>query len=248
MDDGEWVSLSLGIDDNSPQVASGFSPATVIGILCARRHRDPRIDYVHLLSLLEGYIAVEKTTSRTDESLEAELRVLDLMVDQAKSIDEENRQKLVRRPNGNGNGIVNGNGNSNGNGISSATNGHTINTVKNMTLPTYPTQPGNAVFPLQHYNHLNTLAFLNPSPTPSIFTTNPTPTVATTTHNFTGYTDTGEEWMLPFGAGGQAWVPAPDWDTTASGLPDPGDGKGWQEVMEYVMSGMSASPNELLAV
>ena len=66
------------------QVASGFNPATIIGILCVFRYRYPRFEHRDLLRLLEKYIAVEKQTIRRDEALENELRVLQMMVERAK--------------------------------------------------------------------------------------------------------------------------------------------------------------------
>ena len=76
------------------QVASGFNPATILGILCVYKYEDPRFDHDYLLNLLRSYIRAEKNTVRRDETLENELRVLDMMVDKAVF---NHRQEVRRR-------------------------------------------------------------------------------------------------------------------------------------------------------
>ena len=75
------------------QVASGFNPATIIGILCVYGYRDTRFDRHYLLNLLRSYISFEKNTIRRDETLENELRVLEMMVDKAVA----NKGRAARR-------------------------------------------------------------------------------------------------------------------------------------------------------
>lgn len=64
-------------------MASGFNPATIIGILCVYGYRDERFDRDYLLNVLRDYISAEEKTVRRDERLESELRVLQMMVEKA---------------------------------------------------------------------------------------------------------------------------------------------------------------------
>ncbi|KAL7423442.1 hypothetical protein Q5752_001022 [Cryptotrichosporon argae] len=95
--------ISLYATDKDPfdrfkwmTVASGFSPATILGILLARSRRDPFVDYDDVKHLLKAYIAIEKTTSRRDPSLEAELHVLDMMVAQSDKVDRYEQVRTAR--------------------------------------------------------------------------------------------------------------------------------------------------------
>ena len=89
LDRFKWMTVSFPIPCRSVavglrvQVASGFNPATIIGILCVFHYRDPRFEHADLLRLLEKYIAIEKQTVRRDEALENELVVLQMMVERA---------------------------------------------------------------------------------------------------------------------------------------------------------------------
>ncbi|KAK8854883.1 hypothetical protein IAR55_003622 [Kwoniella newhampshirensis] len=60
-------------------VASGFNPATIVGILCFLGYQDERFRPGELRSVLQAYIKLEEKTVRRDETLETELRVLRLM-------------------------------------------------------------------------------------------------------------------------------------------------------------------------
>lgn len=53
-------------------------------MLCVYKYRDPQFDHDYLLNLLQTYIRIEKKTVRQDETLETELRVLEMMVHKAK--------------------------------------------------------------------------------------------------------------------------------------------------------------------
>ncbi|WWD18968.1 hypothetical protein CI109_103425 [Kwoniella shandongensis] len=64
-------------------VASGFNPATIIGILCFLGYRDDRFQPGELRSVLQQYIELEEKTVRKDQTLETELTVLKIMVRKA---------------------------------------------------------------------------------------------------------------------------------------------------------------------
>ncbi|ORY35424.1 fungal-specific transcription factor domain-domain-containing protein [Naematelia encephala] len=76
-------------------VASGFNPATIIGILCVWSFRDHRYDFDTLMPLLQDYVAAERLNQRRDEQLENELRVLDMMVEKA-IVNRERERRLAR--------------------------------------------------------------------------------------------------------------------------------------------------------
>lgn len=78
------------------KVASGFSPACVLGLLLARAKREQEFNYDAIRNLLVEYINVEKTTLRRDMTLENELRVLDMMLAQADEVDAAQAQRSLR--------------------------------------------------------------------------------------------------------------------------------------------------------
>lgn len=69
-------------------MASGFNPATIIGIICVRQPGREHYEPDRLLDLLEKYIALEEKTVRRDAGLEQELYVLRMMVRKAKNPGE----------------------------------------------------------------------------------------------------------------------------------------------------------------
>ncbi|KAK4684682.1 hypothetical protein P7C73_g5486, partial [Tremellales sp. Uapishka_1] len=214
------ITLRLSSNETDPldrfkwmTVASGFFSATILGILCGTRHRDKRLNYHELLRLLCGYIAVEKTTSRKDESLEAELSVLDMMVERAQGILQEETERRRKRL---------------------------------LSTPTLITESISTPTTSAMGMSEGTIAF---SPIPSV----PPPQSQSQSQSFSPYfpylqpqdqeplyTDSGEEWNEYT----HGWAMAPTWDTTAPALPDPSDGKGWQEVMDLVMNSIGSSPPE----
>ncbi|WOO82499.1 putative transcriptional regulatory protein [Vanrija pseudolonga] len=70
-------------------VASGFSPATVVGILLAYPKRLKQFNYAHIRALYTEYLEVERKTTRRDESLENEIRVLDMILQHADAVEGE---------------------------------------------------------------------------------------------------------------------------------------------------------------
>lgn len=83
LDRFKWMTVSCRFMtcSSSQQVASGFNPAAIIGIICALRLKSDKFDRGNLMCLLQDYIAAEERTARKDETLEAELAVLRMMLE-----------------------------------------------------------------------------------------------------------------------------------------------------------------------
>lgn len=88
-------------------VASGFAPASILGLLLARNKREENVyDYDEIRSLFAAYLAAERRSCRGDRVPDTEMKVLDMMLTKADEVDRARREEesypSVRSPARNG--------------------------------------------------------------------------------------------------------------------------------------------------
>lgn len=88
LDRFKWMTVSVAASRRmsaDAQVASGFAPACILGLLLARNKREDRVyDYDEIRTLFIAYIAAERrAVPRSDHSSDCEMQVLDMMLSKA---------------------------------------------------------------------------------------------------------------------------------------------------------------------